>query len=139
MRAAVGICDVSMLGKIEIFGADAAGIVAEGRDITTVVAPDADVRVLLSASEDERMRRRAAELSLEESEETRARMSDQVLRRDRCVRIVEAATANARNYHLSGPRRLLGHAALKTANRIAPRAVFERFAWVYDFDPTAVS
>ena len=57
--------------------------VAEGRDITTVVAPDAQVRVLLTASYEERMRRRAAELGLEDSVETRARMSDQVLRRDR--------------------------------------------------------
>ena len=41
----------------EQFGA----IVAEGRDITTVVAPDADVRVLLTADESERVRRRAAQ------------------------------------------------------------------------------
>ena len=34
------------------------GVVAEGRDITTVVAPEADVRVLLTASEEVRMRRR---------------------------------------------------------------------------------
>ena len=57
--------------------------VAEGRDITTVVAPDAQVRVLLIASDEERMRRRAAELQLEDTEETRQRMADQVLRRDR--------------------------------------------------------
>ena len=39
--------------------ADAApGIVVEGRDITTVVAPDADVRILLTADEDVRIRRR---------------------------------------------------------------------------------
>ncbi|MEE1651204.1 bifunctional cytidylate kinase/GTPase Der [Brachybacterium sp. J144] len=57
--------------------------VAEGRDVTTVVAPDAQVRVLLTASDEERMRRRAAELELEDTEETRARMADQVLRRDR--------------------------------------------------------
>ena len=57
--------------------------VAEGRDITTVVAPDAQVRVLLTASDQERMRRRASELDLEDSEETRAAMADQVLRRDR--------------------------------------------------------
>lgn len=44
-----------------LFGADAAGIVAEGRDITTVVAPDADVRILLTADEAERIRRRQAE------------------------------------------------------------------------------
>ena len=64
--------------------ADARGFcVAEGRDITTVVAPDAHVRVLLTASDEERMRRRAAELDLEDTEDTRARMADQVLRRDR--------------------------------------------------------
>lgn len=37
------------------------GIVAEGRDVTTVVAPDADVRILLIASEDARLARRAME------------------------------------------------------------------------------
>lgn len=36
--------------------------VAEGRDIGTVVAPDAEVKVFLSASSEERARRRAAEL-----------------------------------------------------------------------------
>jgi len=37
------------------------GIVVEGRDITTVVAPDAPVRILLTASEEARMGRRAAQ------------------------------------------------------------------------------
>ncbi len=36
--------------------------VAEGRDIGTVVAPDAEVKVLLTAAPEERARRRAAEL-----------------------------------------------------------------------------
>jgi len=36
--------------------------VAEGRDIGTVVAPDAEVKVFLTASAEERARRRAAEL-----------------------------------------------------------------------------
>jgi cytidylate kinase len=39
------------------------GIVAEGRDIGTVVAPDAAVKVFLTASEQARAERRAAELS----------------------------------------------------------------------------
>jgi len=43
----------------------APGIVVEGRDITTVVAPDARVRVLLTASEEVRTARRAAELEHE--------------------------------------------------------------------------
>ena len=39
------------------------GIVAEGRDIGTAVAPDAPVKVFLTASETVRARRRAAELA----------------------------------------------------------------------------
>ena len=38
------------------------GAVIEGRDITTVVAPDADVRVLLTASQSARLARRALEV-----------------------------------------------------------------------------
>jgi cytidylate kinase len=40
---------------------DTGGYVAEGRDIGTVVSPDAVLKVFLTASEDERARRRAAE------------------------------------------------------------------------------
>ena len=39
------------------------GIVAEGRDIGTVVAPDAEVKVFLTASESIRARRRSADLA----------------------------------------------------------------------------
>jgi cytidylate kinase len=41
---------------------DAGNWVAEGRDIGTVVAPDAELKVYLTASAEERARRRAAEL-----------------------------------------------------------------------------
>ncbi|MGQ4537330.1 bifunctional cytidylate kinase/GTPase Der [Dermabacteraceae bacterium P7074] len=59
--------------------------VAEGRDITTVVYPDADVRILLTASEEARMARRAKELNIGEvsDADVAQRMQDQVLRRDR--------------------------------------------------------
>jgi cytidylate kinase len=43
--------------------ADGAGIVAEGRDIGTVVAPDAAVKVYLTANEDVRAERRSADLA----------------------------------------------------------------------------
>jgi len=56
------------------------GIVAEGRDITTVVAPDADVRLLLTADPEIRMARRQAELG---DKVDAAALADQVLRRDR--------------------------------------------------------
>lgn len=59
------------------------GIVAEGRDITTVVAPDADVRVLLTASEEARLARRAKELHGAADAAAVDATRDQVLRRDR--------------------------------------------------------
>jgi cytidylate kinase len=39
--------------------------VAEGRDIGTVVAPDAELKIFLTASEEERAKRRAHELGLD--------------------------------------------------------------------------
>jgi CMP/dCMP kinase len=42
-----------------IAGSAVDGIVVEGRDITTVVAPDAEVRILLTADEEVRIARRA--------------------------------------------------------------------------------
>ncbi len=62
-----------------IIDAAPAGIVAEGRDITTVVAPDADVRLLLTADPEIRMARRHAELG---DKVDAAAIADQVLRRD---------------------------------------------------------
>ena len=59
------------------------GVVAEGRDITTVVAPDARVRVLLTASEEARLRRRSAELLGTSDASAVAASRDQVVRRDR--------------------------------------------------------
>ena len=41
-------------------GEQTGGVVAEGRDITTVVAPDARVKVLLTASAEARLRRRSS-------------------------------------------------------------------------------
>jgi len=46
-----------------IAASEAPGIVVEGRDITTVVAPDAPVRILLTADEAVRIARRSAELA----------------------------------------------------------------------------
>jgi cytidylate kinase len=54
--------------------------VVEGRDITTVVCPDAAVRVLLVADPARRMARRGAELAGALDD---AALRDQVLRRDR--------------------------------------------------------
>jgi len=53
--------------------------VAEGRDIGTVVAPDAEVKVFLTASSEERARRRAAELGAD----TGTVLAEQALRDER--------------------------------------------------------
>ena len=62
---------------------DSGGVVAEGRDITTVVAPEADVRVLLTASVEARLRRRSKELHGSDGTEAVAATRDQIVRRDR--------------------------------------------------------
>ncbi|WP_345478616.1 (d)CMP kinase [Nesterenkonia rhizosphaerae] len=59
-------------------------IVAEGRDITTVVAPDAQVRVLLTASAEARLRRRGLQLESESGAAQSAEaLQRQVLERDK--------------------------------------------------------
>ena len=58
------------------------GIVAEGRDIGTVVAPQAPVKVFLTASESERAERRSAELTVDPGA-TAAVTQQEQLRRDR--------------------------------------------------------
>lgn len=58
------------------------GIVVEGRDITTVVAPDAQVRILLTASAETRVSRRALEDQGDARSETLDRERALVLDRD---------------------------------------------------------
>jgi cytidylate kinase len=73
------------------------GIVAEGRDITTVVAPDADVRVLLVADPAARVARRHAELA--DRIDVHA-VTDQVIRRDRDDSTVAEFTSAAPGVHV---------------------------------------
>ncbi|WP_026535273.1 (d)CMP kinase, partial [Arthrobacter sp. H14] len=54
-------------------------IVVEGRDITTVVAPEAEVRLLLTASEEARMARRGLQLG---GTQDAGQLTTQVLERD---------------------------------------------------------
>ncbi|MHC6220332.1 (d)CMP kinase [Arthrobacter sp. MMS24-S77] len=54
-------------------------MVVEGRDITTVVAPNAEVRMLLTASEEARLRRRGLQLGGTQSKE---QLAAQVIHRD---------------------------------------------------------
>ncbi|MFW6203954.1 MAG: (d)CMP kinase [Actinomycetota bacterium] len=61
---------------------DEGDVVVEGRDITTVVAPDAPVRVLLTAHADTRLARRAKERHGADDEHALARTRDEIVQRD---------------------------------------------------------
>jgi len=61
---------------------DDGGVVVEGRDITSVVAPGAAVRILLTASEEVRLARRARDMHGVDHDAAVAATHDQVVRRD---------------------------------------------------------
>lgn len=69
---------VNQLFRALVAGSGKPGVVVEGRDITTVVAPDAPVRILLTASPEARGARRAAELGGEDA----GAVADALHRRD---------------------------------------------------------
>lgn len=58
------------------------GCIAEGRDITTVVAPDADVRILLTADADQRIGRRARQVHGHDGSTARALTLAEIVDRD---------------------------------------------------------
>jgi salicylate hydroxylase len=60
----------------------------------------------------------------------------QLGRRPRTARIVAAANANARAYHLSGLPRVVGHAGLRLLGRVSPGTMLSRFDWLYGHDVT---
>ena len=67
------------------------GIIVEGRDITTVVAPDAEVRILLTATEEARMGRRSAELAGVSAEKTAQELSSRDAQDSQVVDFMNAA------------------------------------------------
>ena len=61
-RAILGEMQRSVIASEVVGGfSEGRGIVAEGRDITTIIAPEADVRVLLTADAEVRVARRSGE------------------------------------------------------------------------------
>lgn len=72
----------ALVEKQRAFAEGAPGVVAEGRDIGTVVFPNADLKVYLDASIEERARRRAKELQAAGVETTFEEQRSQISRRD---------------------------------------------------------
>lgn len=74
--------------------ADGERIVLEGRDTTTVIAPHAQVRLLITADPQARIARRTAELHSQVNAETMSRTTAQILERDtKDSTVVEFQTA----------------------------------------------
>ncbi len=67
------------------------GIITEGRDITTVVAPDAMVRILLTASEEARMARRSAEVPGQSASDVGRQLSSRDAQDSKVVDFMNAA------------------------------------------------
>jgi cytidylate kinase len=76
-------------------GRERGGVVAEGRDITTVVAPDAEVRILLTASEQARLARRSKELHGDADAQSVAATRSQIVDRDKADSAVSQFTVAA--------------------------------------------
>jgi cytidylate kinase len=64
------------------FGRSPPGAVLDGRDIGTVVFPDADVKILVTATAPERARRRALELRAAGAKVSEAEILADIMRRD---------------------------------------------------------
>jgi salicylate hydroxylase len=65
-----------------------------------------------------------------------ALLAYQAARKPRCTRIVAAANANARAYHLSGLPKVIGHTGLRLLGKVAPATMLGRFDWLYGHDVT---
>lgn len=77
-----------------------------------------------------------AETLAQHTEDSAALAAYQAARAPRCARIVEAANRNARNYHLSGLTRTVGHLGIRTLSTLVPGRLLGRFDWVYGHDVT---
>jgi cytidylate kinase len=78
------------------------GVVMEGRDIGTVVFPNADLKIYLDADPDERARRRAADTSHSASQAGQAAVADAIKARDKSdtTRSVSPLTLAADAVHI---------------------------------------
>jgi cytidylate kinase len=72
----------ALVARQRALGADG-GVVMEGRDIGTVVFPDADVKIYLDASAEERARRRASDAAHSGSQTGQAAVAQAIQARDK--------------------------------------------------------
>jgi cytidylate kinase len=105
------------------FAAMPPGAVLDGRDIGTVIAPDADVKIFVVAAPEERARRRTAELNADGHRVNEADVLADILRRDERDRMrAVAPLVPAADAHLLDTTTLDVDAAVAAAIDIVERA-----------------
>lgn len=80
--AAVGEVRTALLDHQRAFASQPGGAVLDGRDIGTVICPEADVKLWIDADISERARRRAAELNARGNPITAEEMTTELIERD---------------------------------------------------------
>jgi CMP/dCMP kinase len=106
------------------FATRSPGAVLDGRDIGTVIAPDADVKIFVTASAQERARRRACELAAQGIAANEAEILADIERRDERDRSrALAPLAPAPDAHLLDTTHLDIDAAVRAAIDIVKAAV----------------
>jgi cytidylate kinase len=105
------------------FAASPPGAVLDGRDIGTVICPDADVKIFVVAAPEVRAARRAAELRASRNDVNEAEVLADILRRDERDRSRAAAPlVRAPDAHLLDTTHLDIDAAIRAAIEIIEAA-----------------
>jgi CMP/dCMP kinase len=113
----------ALLEQQRLFAANARGAVLDGRDIGTVVCPDAPVKLFVTASPEERARRRHSELVQRGESVSYADVLADIIRRDeRDMTRSSAPLRPADDAHVIDTSALDAQAAFEAARAIVERA-----------------
>jgi cytidylate kinase len=111
----------------QTFASDPKGAVLDGRDIGTVICPDADVKLFVTASLKERTRRRLAELHARGEQISFEELQTQIAERDeRDMNRSESPLRQAEGAHLLDTTSLSIEAAAEAARAIVDAAMAGR-------------
>lgn len=121
--AALPAVRAALLDWQHAFARRAGGAVLDGRDIGTVVCPEAEVKLFVTASDEERARRRHAELVTTRPDLTPAQVLDDLRERDRRDASRDAAPMRpAKDAHVFDTTQMSIEAAVAEVIRLVERA-----------------
>jgi len=122
--AAIPAVRAELLKAQRAFAADPAGAVLDGRDIATVICPDADVKLFVTASLEARTERRLKELRRRGEAISMEELKAQIAERDRRdMERAEAPLRQAADAHLLDTTDLSIEASVEAACRIIEAAL----------------